>query len=352
MNAIGLNNDELSYIVGREDLLLNANLNPDILDRKLKIENSIYKKIIKGKTEIDIKRYKEYMKFHEIDYITVYDENYPQSLRNIDDNPKLLYIKGSLEGMRTCISVVGARKCTDYAKWAVKKFIGDLTEYGVSIVSGLALGVDKLAHIAAMDNNLKTIGVLGCGIDIVYPASNRSIYDRLIREGGCILSEFRLKTPPLPYHFPLRNRIISGLSKGLIVIEAKEKSGTLITASYAANQGVEVFAVPGNINSFYSRGTNALIRDGAKILLSVDDIVEEIPELREIRDNSKKIEKDLALLSEEEKMIYEELHREAKTIDELSDKLKLPMNTLMSSITMLEIKGIVDEIDNKWNIVL
>lgn len=350
LNAIGLNHDELDHICNTYDKLEEIINNTDLLSNELVIEKGIKRKLIQAVSSFDFDRYSTYMDVNEIKYVTVYDDDYPKILKNIDDNPKLLYIKGCLNDSRPGIAVVGSRKCTEYGKWAVKKLVTDLGEYGVNIISGLALGVDKLAHTTAMKAGLKTIGVLGCGVDIVYPSSNRNVYEKILQDNGAIISEFRLETPPLPFHFPLRNRIISGLSIGLIIIEAKEKSGTLITANYAATQGKEVFSLPGNINSLYSKGTNALIRDGAKIITDVNDIIDELPELKVIKDDIVKINKDLSNLSDEEKLIYEKILIKSMSVDELSQTLELKVSEILSVLTMLELKGMASEVDNKWNI--
>ena len=200
-----------------------------------------------------------------IDITTIYDEIYPERLKYIHDYPMVLYKKGKIkEEDQLSIGIVGSRKATSYGKWACEKFTKELVKMGVTIVSGLALGIDAIAHNIALEENGRTIAVLGNGIDTVYPKKNLSLYNE-IEKAGVIISEFPLGTPPLSYNFPLRNRIISGLSLGIIIIEAKEKSGSLITATHALEQGKEVFALPGNINSIFSQGTNKLIKDGAKL---------------------------------------------------------------------------------------
>ncbi len=218
----------------------------------------------------------------KIKTITIFDEDYPpSSLENIYGKPYVLYGKGGeiLEEDSLSIGIVGSRKATSYGKWACEKFSKELVKMGVTIVSGLALGIDTVAHKTAIKEGGRTIAVLGNGIDIVYPKNNKELYADIINN-GMILTEFPLKTPPLAYNFPQRNRIIAGLSLGIIVIEAKEKSGSLITAHLALDQGKDVFALPGNINSLYSKGTNKLIKDGARPLLDIEDIIEEISQLQ------------------------------------------------------------------------
>lgn len=351
LNAIGLNHDELKYITEKFEDPMKIINDVNNLNNEIRIETKIKEKIVQESKTFDFNRYVNYMDSNDIWYTTIYDNKYPEILRRIDDSPKLLYIRGCLEEKRPGLAVVGSRKCTDYGRWAAEKLVKELSEYGVNIISGMALGIDKIAHTTAIKSGLKTVAVLGCGVDTVYPASNKGVYNDIINGNGAIVSEFRLETPPLPFHFPLRNRIISGLSLGLIIIEAKEKSGTLITANYAASQGKEVFSLPGNINSIYSKGTNALIRDGAKIITDVMDIVEEIPELQAISESIEKIDRDLSRLSEDEKKVYEVIVLKPMNIDEISQVVGMPISLLMSVITMLELKGIATEIENKWNIV-
>jgi DNA processing protein len=188
----------------------------------------------------------------KIKQVKLEDRDYPELLKYIPDPPLSLYYAGDITlASRPSIAVVGARKATSYGKWAAYGFAKKLSEYGIVVVSGMAYGVDSWAHKGAVENQGKTIAVLGCGIDICYPASNRALRDDILKE-GLILSEYEPGTPPLPFRFPLRNRIISGLSLGTIVIEAGLSSGSLITAEYAADQGRNIYALPGNINSMYN----------------------------------------------------------------------------------------------------
>lgn len=346
LSSLGLYSDEINYLINKYDSPIEI-LESNSLDQGIKLEDKIKKKY--GARKNDFQSYREFMEENNISYLTIADQDYPQGLRDIDDPPSIIYINGRLDLSRPAISVVGSRKCTDYGKWACSKLIDGLSQYGISIISGLALGIDRISHERALDNGLYSLGVLGCGVDRVYPASNRGIFERMEASGG-IISEFSLGTEPLPHHFPIRNRIISALGKGLLVIEAKEKSGTLITAGYAADQGRDVFALPGNINSQFSKGTNALIRDGAKIVTCVEDIIEEFPKLKIIKEEAEKIQKDKSKLDAHESRIYESLSLEPKSIDDLSRDLDMAMADLMSRLTMLELKGIVVELDGKWNI--
>lgn len=212
--------------------------------------------------------------------LTLKDKNYPKLLREIANPPAVLYIKTlkSLEEIftRPAVAVVGTRNISSYGRIVTQKITKDLVKHGITIVSGLAKGVDVCAHITALENNGLTIAVLGSGIDSIYPAEHLRIANQIV-ENGALISEFPLGTRASPGNFPIRNRIISGLSLGVVITEAAEKSGTMITASFAADQGREVFAVPGPITSPYSAGTSALIRKGAKIVTNINDILEELP---------------------------------------------------------------------------
>lgn len=282
-----------------------------------------------------------------IQIITDLDLDYPEQLQNIEDRPRVIYQKGSyIEDDNLSIAIVGSRKVTPYGKWACEKFTKELASIGVTIVSGLAHGVDRIAHLTALESGSRTIGVLGNGIDYIYPKSNRNIYED-IPKNGCLISEFTLGTQPLNFHFPMRNRIISGLSLAVIVIEAQEKSGSLITSSHAINQGKDVFAVPGNINSLYSKGTNLLIRDGAIPLLDIEDVLREIDQLK-IKANTKKYKDILDIsLSESEKMIVNELKSGPLHCDMISINTKMDIQTVISIIMILEMKNVVREMGSR-----
>lgn len=215
----------------------------------------------------------------KIEEISIESKEYPEQLREIYDAPLKLYILGNKEILKKPgIAIVGSRKATEYGKKVALQFSKDLSKSGINIISGLALGIDTCAHLGTLypDNIGKTIAVLGSGLDEIYPKQNIELAKQIINCGGCIISEYPLGTKPEKLHFPQRNRIISGLSKGILIIEASEKSGSLITADFALEQGREVFAVPGNISSPTSVGTNNLIKQGAKLVTSYEDILVEV----------------------------------------------------------------------------
>lgn len=276
--------------------------------------------------------------------VTAYDDDYPRKLLEIDGAPCILYVKGSLENINNLsIAVVGSRKATGYGKWAAERFTRELSELGVNIVSGLAVGIDSVAHKTALKCGVKTTGVIACGIDVVYPKINEHLYNDITEKGGAVITEYTFGMQPMPNNFHDRNRIISGLCDGVLVIEAQERSGTLITAGHAADQGREIFAVPGNIDSLYSKGTNALIRDGAKITTCLDDIIEEILELKEkaIKNNNTI---DLSTLNDEEMKIINCLILGEKTVYEIKLESGLETSMSLTLLTFLEMKGIVRQL--------
>lgn len=206
--------------------------------------------------------------------ITMENEKYPILLKQIYDPPKCLYVMGNIEILNNpSIAIVGCREATEYGKKAATYFSYNLAKQNVTIVSGLARGIDSYSHIGALKANGKTIAVIGSGLDIIYPKENEQLAKKIVEQGGAIISEYPLGTRPQKEHFPARNRIISGISQATLVIEAKEKSGSLITADFAMEQGKDVYSVPGNINSKNSVGTNNLIKDGAIPVSKFSDIL-------------------------------------------------------------------------------
>ena len=210
-----------------------------------------------------------------IKLISQQDPAYPALLLNIPDPPPVLYCNGMLDGDLCHIAIVGSRRATAYGAMTAKRLGRQLADRGVSVISGMANGIDTAAHLGALDAGGHTVAVLGSGINRIYPARNRKLYDRIIQRGA-VVTEFALDTPPKPHHFPQRNRIISGMALGTVVVEAAQRSGALITARLAAEQGREVYAVPGNIHTPGARGTHHLIKQGAKLVENAQDIIEEI----------------------------------------------------------------------------
>lgn len=236
-------------------------------------------KILSQEIRAIVPKHIEYMQKNNIDIINIDVENYPHQLKNIYDAPISLYIKGNKEILNNkSLAIVGCRQASEYGKKAAKYFAYNLAKNNFNIVSGLAKGVDSYAHVGSLcvenkQNCGRTIAVVGNGLDTIYPSENSKLAKQIIKSGGAIISEYPLGTKPDKMNFPARNRIISGISNGVIVVEAKEKSGTLITVDFALEQGRDVFVVPGNINSANSVGTNDLIKQGAKLVTTYKDII-------------------------------------------------------------------------------
>ena len=217
------------------------------------------------------------MEKNDIKTINMYDKEYPEKLKNIYDKPHVLYAKGNIRLLQEkCVAIVGSRDCSTYGMNVCKKLSYNLAKENICIISGLARGIDRYAHIGALKAGGKTIAVLGNGLDTIYPYENKDLYELILKNNGLIITEYIIGTKPNRLNFPARNRIISGLSDGIVVVEAGEKSGALITAEFGMEQGKEVFSVPGNIDSLKSVGTNQLIKDGASIVLDYKDVVDNI----------------------------------------------------------------------------
>ncbi|MBF0485689.1 MAG: DNA-protecting protein DprA [Candidatus Omnitrophica bacterium] len=288
-----------------------------------------------------------HLKEHDARIVTFLDKDYPPALRNIHDYPLVLYVCGDWpENMDCSVAVVGSRKPTFYGLETAEKFSRALAELGVVVVSGLARGIDAAAHRGCLKANGQTIAVLGCGLDYIYPEENRELYE-LIKTQGCLMSEFPFGTKPITYNFPRRNRIVSGVSLGVLVVEANIKSGALITAGFALEQGKEVFAVPGRIDSTLSSGPLALIKQGAKVALSVEDLLEELP-LR-LRGNSVlsqqpelfPMDKEAGLSAEEKRVLHIIKEGKLLTLEEIELKTGLAPSSLMGPLLLLEIKRLI-----------
>lgn len=270
------------------------------------------------------------------------DVFYPDRLKNISDPPICLFAKGNLKNLdlknKHAIGVVGTRKPTAYGQQVAKKLTAGLAEQGFIIVSGMAMGIDAVAHQTALDYKTKTIAVLGCGVDIIYPAINYKLYHQIIKNDGLIISEFPPGHRVLKGLFVARNRIISALADGVLVVEGAKDSGALITARYAAEQGREVFAPPAPINSYLSAAPNILLKNGAKLVTEVNDILEEF--------NLKKPSIKIANIKEklnQEEIVFFDLLMVAKSSDEICEKLNLSIDKVLNMLSVLEIKGIIEK---------
>jgi DNA processing protein len=286
--------------------------------------------------------------------ITLADSSYPPLLREIPDPPPFLYVSGNLDGSSKNIAVVGSRNPTAYGISTTQKLCADLVAHGIAIVSGMAVGIDTAAHQGALAGKGKTVAVLGSGFNKIYPSQNRSLFKRISDEGA-VISEFALNTEPEAHHFPIRNRVISGMCMGTVVVEATRKSGSLITARLAADQNREVFAVPGSIQSFKSTGTHALIKQGAKLVENAQDVIEELvaymdmrpPGLHEDRVQNHTVKRHASLLPEE-LAVYNNLSPYPEHIDTLIRRTHIESGKLLSLLLQLELKGIVQQLPGKY----
>lgn len=288
--------------------------------------------------------------------ITLTDPLYPPLLKEIPDPPPFLYVSGSLNGSVKNIAVVGSRLPTAYGISITQKLCADLSSRDITIISGMAVGIDTAAHQGALAGKGKTVAVLGSGFNRIYPSQNRNLFERISAEGA-VISEFTLDTRPEAHHFPIRNRIISGMSMGTVVVEATRKSGSLITARLAAEQNREVFAVPGSIQSFKSTGTHALIKQGAKLVENAQDVLEEL----DVYMGTSALPADGAQnhndpnrssLPPEELAVYNILSPYPEHIDTIVRKMRIDPGKLLSVLLQLELKGIVQQLPGKFFVIV
>jgi len=274
----------------------------------------------------------------EIKTTNIQDENYPKLLKGIKNAPEVIYYRGEMKSDENCFAVVGTRRFSPYGKQVALEMAGDLAEAGLIIVSGLAPGIDTFAHTATVERRKRTIAVLGTGVDekSIYPQSNLKLAQKILETGGALISEYPPDQRGTQFTFPQRNRIISGLSLGILVVEAKEKSGALITAEWARKQKRKIFAVPGPIHSLNSKGCHYLIKNGAKLVENAQDILKELnlsyltcltPGVKQMGEN------------EEESLILEALKEGPLYIDKIIGKTKLKASEVASTLAILEIKG-------------
>lgn len=273
--------------------------------------------------------------------ITVDDPTYPSLLRHIHHPPPLLYVKGRLDPAdEWAVAVVGTRRASAYGKEAARRLASDLAASRITVVSGLARGIDGQAHQAALDAGGRTIAVLGCGLDRIYPPEHTKLAASIV-ERGALVSDYPLGTPPEPANFPARNRIISGMSLGTIIIEADIGSGAMITAEFALEQNREVFAVPGNIFNRGSKGPNQLIQQGAKLVMGVTDILEELNLTMAVQHREIQA---IVPETETESLLLQYLSAEPVHVDELRRESHLPIATVSSTLALMELKGMVRQV--------
>lgn len=330
------------------------------------VTERVAEEIIRMNPEKTANRIMKEVDEEEIQLMTIYCQSYPPLLREIYDPPPVLYLKGNPTYLKTefkddiCLGVIGTRHPTPYGKVAAEEIGRSLSAAGITIVSGMARGIDTAAHQAALNEGGRTIAVLGSGLKKLYPKENKKLA-KSIMELGAIVSEFPPDTPPFPENFPRRNRIISGLSEAVVVVEAAEKSGALITANDALNQGRDVFSVPGNVTSGKSTGTNNLIREGATPVVSFGGFVDQLPERltariqgastglkKEPRDTDPPEEAaremDIEIDRAEEKVLSLLSIDQPMHIDTIAEKSFIRINKLLGSILSLEMKGLVEHL--------
>ncbi|NTV89805.1 MAG: DNA-protecting protein DprA [Clostridiales bacterium] len=371
----GRNNDELKHWVWlsslvnipaiKRKMLLDEYYTPERLwnegEDALKILNFLTQKMVGAiLDEVARKNAEEVLKRTVeagIGIITIEDASYPENLRHIFDPPLVLYSRGTPVGDEPCVALVGSRRATAYGLDIAELLSYQLSKLGITVVSGMARGIDSKAHNGAIKAGGRTIAVLGCGVDVIYPEENRKLMKTII-ENGAVLSEYLPGMPPQTYNFPARNRIISGMSRAVTVVEASDGSGSLITADYALEQGREVFAVPGNINSTNSRGTNKLIRDGARIVLGVDDILEELEMIymkktensEKKKYNNKKEQRTERLqrgLDSDEADVMRRISNTPANMDDIAERCARGVEQTSAILVMLELKGLVEQLPGR-----
>ena len=286
-----------------------------------------------------VDEYFDQMERNEVSWITFYDEEYPAELREAYDFPIVLFAKGNTSLLNTdCIAVVGTRTPTRYGQKVADSFTRDFARAGLTVVSGFARGVDSIAHKACVETDSPTVAVFACGLDTCYPAEHKGLYEHILNAGGLIITEYPLGTKPLQYHFPERNRIISGLSKGVFLPEATYKSGSLITARLSIEQGKELFVVPGNINSPESEGTNRLLQEMPHALvISSEDVLSRLG-VKPVSVDTEVVELNIC-----ETLVVEALHDRELHFEELLEITSLSAGELSTLLMNLEINGIIEQ---------
>ncbi len=307
--------------------------------QKLSIFQNVINLLLETRKKLVPEKYLEYIQKCGISWVTSFDEKYPRLLKEISDPPIILYYKGDIVEDGKTIAVVGTRKMTGYGGLVTEKFVSGLVEAGITIVSGLARGVDTQAHKTTVKLEGRTLAVLGGGLNRIFPPENTRLAGEIASGFGAVISEFPPDHPSLPGNFPARNRIISGLSKAVLVTEAAEDSGSLITAKLALEQGRDVFAIPGPITSDLSQGPLLLIKQGAKLVTEVEEILEEIG-LTRFKNTDLRIKNENEL-NEMEKKILEVLQSESKHIDEICRELQCSAALVSASLIKMEIFGLV-----------
>ncbi len=305
------------------------------------LDSGAIRAITSWRPKVSLEAEIEKLDHYGVKVLTYHDPDYPARLKEIYDYPPLIYFRGSLlPEDEWCLAIVGTRRATVYGRQVAEEIVADLARSKITIVSGLAKGIDSVAHHSALEAGGRSIAVFGCGLDIVYPSENANLARRIMQQGA-LISEYPLGTRPKADNFPRRNRIMSGLSLGVLVVEAGETSGAMITAHLALEQNREVFAIPGSILSPASRGTNHLIQEGAKLVRDYTDILEEL----NLMAVAHQVEmKELIPPSDTESLLLKQLGAEPTHIDEVCRSSGLPISTVSSTLAMMELKGLVKQV--------
>ncbi len=301
----------------------------------------LVERVVQARESVDLEKISEQIARQGIQILTWNDESYPARLREIDQPPPVLYLRGEyLPDDVFAVAIVGTRRVTPYGRQVTEEIASFLAANGITVVSGLARGVDAVAHTAALKAGGRTIGVLGSGVDRIYPPEHRALAEQMM-ERGAVVSDYAPGTPPDASNFPPRNRIISGLSLAVVVIEAGETSGALITAEFAAEQGREIFAVPGSILAPQSKGTNKLIQNGAQPLLTASDLMQA---LNLTRMGEHKAARKILPSDEVEAKLLAALGEQPVHVDELGNQTGLPIEKVSATLTLMELKGMVRQV--------
>jgi DNA processing protein len=309
--------------------------------KKAHLDDGVVRAVVEWRPKLSPDDELEKMKKHNVRALVWHDDNYPSRLKEIYDYPPILYIKGEiLPEDEWCLAVVGTRVLTAYGRQVTEEIVTDLAHNKITIVSGLARGIDTVAHHAVLEAGGRTIAVAACGLDTIYPAENANLAKQII-EHGALISEYPLGIKPKPEYFPRRNRILSGISLGVLVTEAGEGSGALITADQALEQNRDVLAVPGSVFSPASSGTNHLIQQGAKLVRNCQDVLEEL----NLQAVAQQLEfKEIIPTSDTESLLLHKLSAEPSHIDEICAGSGLPVSTVSSTLAMMELKGLIKSI--------
>lgn len=317
--------------------------------REAGLSDKVIENLVQLRSSLNLDQVMQHLAAKGISILLSSDEDYPKRLQEIDQPPPVLYLRGELiPEDEWAVAVVGTRRVTAYGRQVAEDVSGTLARHGITVISGLARGVDSISHQAALNAGGRTIAVMGSGLDRIYPPENRQLAES-ITTNGALLSDYPPGTPPEASNFPPRNRIISGLSLAVVIVEAGQTSGALITAAFAADQGREVFAVPGNITAPGSKGTNRLIQDGAQPLLNPDQIIESL-ELTMVAEH--RTARVVLPSDKTEAQLFEALSREPLHIDEIQSRTNLPIEKVAATLALMELKGMVRQVGGMNYVIL